>query len=132
LANTSLTIDDAMFETDVPGLWFMPAGRPNPRGPELLAGSRMRELRQQFLNMGAGWIIIYDSPPVLASNEAQSLAQHVSCILMVVRAGLTSPQTLKEALTIIGDTREISFVLNRVADAPGSAYGGYYQSEPTR
>ena len=128
---TDLLMDDSMdpfdvvLETSIKGLWFLPAGHASAQAPELIASARMTQLRERFAQADPARIVLYDSPPVLASNEAQALAQLIDKILMVVRAESTPPGTVREALSVIGEDRGVVCVLNGVRNAPGQDYYGY-------
>jgi len=126
LLDPSLDPLDVVFETDIRGFWFMPAGRLVGSAPELLASSRMREVRERIAAADPGRVMLFDSPPILASNEAQALTQMIDRVLMVVRAGSTSPDTLKAALAVIGESREFDCVFNGVQRIGGKTYYDYY------
>ena len=66
MSTTSLTAPT------VDGLFFVPAGKWHEHSPELIAGSRMAEVIDDLGERVGNGIVILDSPPLLATNEAQA------------------------------------------------------------
>jgi protein-tyrosine kinase len=114
-----------ILDTTIEGLWFLPAGKPNPNAPELVASRRMRQVCKIIAARDPRRIVLFDSPPVLASNEAQALCSHIQNILLIVRADYTSPETLADTLRVLGEKR-ISCVLNRTPQSATSPFYGTY------
>jgi polysaccharide biosynthesis transport protein len=74
---------EAIIETEVPGLFFMPCG-PKPSNPaELLTSNRLGEvfdiLREQFD------LIIIDTPPMLAVTDPSAVAARVDGVILTIR-----------------------------------------------
>ena len=88
--------DPPVYETEMKGLYVMPAGRREPNSPESLPGTRMRTLLQSAI--GRFDLIILDTSPVLAAADAAILAALSDQVLLVVRAGSTSRTLVREAL----------------------------------
>jgi len=116
-----------LLATDTPGFRLLPAGTPDPSAPELLASQRMHELLEWLRENCSDCIVLFDSPPLLATNEAQVLAQSAGQILLVICADRTSQADVKEAVALIEDGKSIKCVLNQVNwITSGNRYGGYY------
>jgi protein-tyrosine kinase len=129
LLDRTLDPVDVIVETDIPGLWFLPSGRPSAQSPELLASARMREVLSLIHAADASRVVLFDSPPLLASNEGQALGQLLHDILLIVRAQSTNPAVVSEALSTIPEGKSVSLVLNRMTKPHGRAfYGEYYKS----
>jgi exopolysaccharide/PEP-CTERM locus tyrosine autokinase len=127
LVDPSLDLYDVILETSIDGLWFLPAGYSNPLAPELLASHRLKEIMQQIAARDPRRVILFDSPPLLATNEAQALGQHIRNVLMVVRAESTAPALVAEALAGLGEGKQVNCVLNRAPrNLSNSYYGSYY------
>jgi Mrp family chromosome partitioning ATPase len=71
LTDTSRDVSTITYQTDVEGLYFVPAGTWNPHAPEFFAGSRMPQLMDALSRRVGRGVVIFDSPPLLATNEAQ-------------------------------------------------------------
>ena len=127
LDDTSLDISSATYQTDVEGLFFIPAGKWHEHSPEFFAGSRMPQIIEALSRRVGNGVIILDSPPLLATNEAQAATRFVGQVLLVVRADDTEQQAVQDAIALVEKSTPISAVLNRVeASALSRYYGQYY------
>lgn len=119
---------NAVMATDVEGLRVMAAGRRHDQVPELMASQRMRDLIAELAARNRERVIIFDSSPLLATNESQVLAKLVGQVLMVVRANSTPRPAVEEAVALLDRNRSINLVLNqtRTLFGLGTYYSGYY------
>ena len=125
LTDDSVDIESLILRTDVPGLHFLPAGRcEGDVATELLASARMQETVLRLESHASNRVVLFDSPPLLLTNEARVLTSLVGQVILVVRAGVTPQQAVLEAIGYIGEDKPIGLVLNQSkANAPGSYYG---------
>ncbi|MCG8124123.1 MAG: protein tyrosine kinase, partial [Candidatus Thiodiazotropha taylori] len=70
--------------------------------------------------------IIFDSSPILATREAAVLNQHMGQILLVVEAGETPVDAIKDSLSRLDQEKAIGLVLNKSREDKGSNYYGTY------
>ena len=91
---------------------------------ELIGSSRMQALMDELKNRYDDRYIIFDAPPLLDVADALAFAPLVDCIIVVVGAGITSKQNLKEALALLPQEKIAGFVLNRF-QGPNKQYGRY-------
>jgi Mrp family chromosome partitioning ATPase len=126
LRDTSLVLDNIVYSTNVPQLEFVPAGARQDNAPELLAGNRAQAVVDALCARAAPGVVIIDSPPVLATNEAQVMSRYAGQVLMVVRADSTEQRVLTEALSLIDRSRPVSAMLNRVEPSLVSRYYSHY------
>ena len=126
LDNPSMDVDEVTYRTTVEGLLFVPAGKWHEHSPELIAGSRMPQIIQDLGRRVGNGIVIVDSPPLLATNEAQAATRYVGHVLMVVRADRTEQKAVLDALTLIDKSTPVSAVLNGVETSMLSKYYGHY------
>jgi len=114
------------YQTDVKGLFVVPSGKWHHQAPEFFAGTRMPQIIEELIRRVGNGVIVLDSPPLLATNEAQVMTRYVGQVLFVVRADDTEQRAVREAMALIDDRASISAVLNRVQpSAVGSYYGQY-------
>lgn len=130
LEDESLTLDDIIYPTDVEGLLFVPAGTGGESGPELLASRRMTQVCAELAEYVHDGVVLFDSSPLLLSNESQVLSRLVGQVLLVVRADVTEQRLVREAVGLLDRTKLISTVLNDVqrtgiGDDPMSYGYGY-------
>lgn len=126
LEDTRMDVREVTYQTDVPGLFFVPAGRWNDHSPEFFAGSRMPQVILELSRRVGNGVIVFDSPPLLATNEAQAVTRYVGQVLMVVRADDTEQQAVIDALQLVDRGAQVKAVLNRVTASMASRYYGHY------
>ena len=110
---------------------FMPAGRKPATALGAVEWSKARSAFK-FLSQQFG-IVLLDSPPVLAVNDALLFAKIVDAVLLVVRTGnadLDEIRRVKEQLGAVG-TPLVGAVLNRfeskIHGPSKRPYSGYYR-----
>ncbi len=129
LQDKQLKLSDVLIKTDIAKLTILPAGRTYKRATELLASEAMTRLVEDIGNRYPDRIIVFDSPPILATSEASVLATHMGQIVMVVEAERTSQEAVREALSHIQSCEVVSMLLNKATPTPGADYYyGYYGS----
>lgn len=132
LADPRMSASEVIVSTDVMGLSILPAGRRNPLSTELLASRKMEYLLDELTRTIPNRIIVFDSPPLLATSEAQVLADSMGQIVFVVSAGKTQQHDVAAALETLDQSKSINCVLNRATasdadDYYGDYYGSYYK-----
>lgn len=122
-----LDISDVMLRTNIEKLSLIPSGQLHDRCTELLASARMRDIIAELSSRYEDRILIFDSPPLLATTEAVMLASHMGQVVFVVQAGRTRRQLVDSALELMGGRGRVGLVLNRATPRLGSAeFGSYY------
>jgi exopolysaccharide/PEP-CTERM locus tyrosine autokinase len=129
LLDTDVQLSDAIVNTDLPKLRVLPAGRIHSQSTELLASEQMEQLARELSQRYPDRVILFDSPPLLATSQASVLAHLMGQILMVVEAGRTPQHVVKEAVALLDDTKVIGMALNKSPRSYNKEiYGGYYGS----
>jgi exopolysaccharide/PEP-CTERM locus tyrosine autokinase len=136
LLDESRSIEEMLVRTDLNDLQILPAGRRHPQATELLASYRMVEIVEELATRYPDRIILLDSPPLLITNEAVALASQVGQIALVVEAGKTDQNTLRQALELLDSRKAINAILNKSWHSMRIAYRGseygYYSYEGTQ
>ncbi|WP_317205153.1 XrtA-associated tyrosine autokinase [Janthinobacterium sp.] len=126
LLSEELELSDVILKTNVPTLSILPAGRSNKHATELLASRSMSNLLSEIANRYADRIVIFDSPPLLITSEANVLAAQMGQVVLVVEAETTTQHAVKEALRQIEGCAHINLIYNKTKGFPGGDYYGYY------
>lgn len=127
LEDPRLNVGDVMLRTNIDKLSLLPAGSFHRMAPELLASERMRTIMDELASRYSDRIIIFDSPPLLATSEPTVLARQVGQIIFVVEAERTSEVGVRTALGLIADCPEVAMVLNKSRSVLGThSFGSYY------
>jgi receptor protein-tyrosine kinase len=129
LIDEAMDLPEVMLRTNVPNLRILPAGRRHIHSTELLASEAMQRLTEELAHRYPDRVVIFDSPPLLATTEASVLAQWMGQVVMVVESEKTTKQELNEALSLLGDNEKVvGLVLNKSRATLGTDYYGYYGS----
>jgi len=129
LTRDDLDFADALVHTNVEKLTILPAGSRHRRSTELLASEQMASLLREIATRYPDRIIIFDSPPLLATTQARVLATNMGQIIMVVAADSTSQHAVNQALATIESCEIVMMVLNKASRTDVGAYYGYYPND---
>ena len=125
LIDDQLDLAEVLVDTNVPSLTVLPAGNQHHLSTELLAGENMQRLAVELSRRYPDRVVIFDSPPLLATTESSVLARLMGQVVMVVEAGRTQQSQVKEALALLDPNQIVGFVLNKTRGFLGPDYYGY-------
>ena len=132
LIDPSIEIEDVLVATDLHGILVLPAGYKHPEATELLASRRMRNLASTLSERFANRAVIFDTPPLLLTNEAQVLAGIAGQLVFVIEARKSSQDSVVRAVSLLDRSKPVNAILNKSRSASGSGYHsddyGYYPS----
>jgi capsular exopolysaccharide synthesis family protein len=123
-------MDDVLYETDHPGLLFIPAGVLPPAPSTLLDAARSRMLFAEATQRAS--MVIVDTPPLSVGAEAATLAASADGALMVVDTRISSKaavRRVRQQLSVVGASL-LGVVVNRVKSLTDiGAYAYRYEAE---
>lgn len=129
LADETIDFADTLIRTDIDNLTLMPAGKTYPRANEMLASRDMEQLVAEMSARYPDRIILFDTPPLLATSEASVLAEHMGQIVFVVEAENTPQDATVRAIEQLQGCDVVLPLLNKTKPLPGMRYTqGYYGS----
>jgi protein-tyrosine kinase len=123
LTDPDTRFSDVLLGTNVERLTLLLAGTPHSGASELLASEAMTRLLAEVSSRYADRIVVFDSPPLLATTESRVLATHIGQVVLVVEAERTTHAALQSALSTVESCPAVFTLLNR---APESKVGAYY------
>jgi len=126
LTTPDLGLAEVLMKTNVPRLDLLLAGTPHKNASELLASAAMNELLQGLSTRYPDRIILFDSPPLLATTESRVLAAHMGQVVMVVEAERTTQGVLESALATVEACPVVMTLLNKAPQSETGSYYGYY------
>ena len=123
-----IPLQDLMLKTNIPKLTILPAGRHYSNLTELVASEQMRNLTFELATRYEDRVVVFDSPPLLATSGASVLTGLMGQVVMVVEAVRTSQSALQDALRLLAGHSNVGMVLNksRMRAKTGQNYGYYY------
>ena len=105
-------ISELLLKTKIAKLSILSSGTTRDNPVELVGSKRMESLVDELRNRYSDRYIIIDSSPLLATTEPSVLTKLVDGIIVVVRAGSTPRETVKQALSTIDPAKIMGVVLN--------------------
>ncbi|MCC6610754.1 MAG: tyrosine-protein kinase family protein [Burkholderiales bacterium] len=125
LTTPSLDVGDVLLKTNVERLSILPAGTAHDRASELLASDAMARLLGDLATRYPERIVLFDSPPLLATTESRALASHMGQIVVVIEADRTPKGTVEDALSKLESCPVVMTVLNKAVESELGSYYGY-------
>lgn len=119
-------LDQAVYATNIPRLSIIPAGAYPETLDELLASDLMEELVRTLGEQNRERVIVFDAPPLLVTTEAAVLSRHLRQVLMVVEANRTPKDAVTQAVSELGDHRNVMLMLNKATGSGRYGYGYSY------
>jgi exopolysaccharide/PEP-CTERM locus tyrosine autokinase len=127
LKDPNCDVSDVILDTQNPKLKIIPAGTSSSKSTELLASQAMEKLLTELAARYQDRIILFDSPPILATSEARVLNHLMGQILLVIEAGKTPVNAVSDSLSRLNQEKAIGLILNKARDSKvGNYYGTYY------
>lgn len=123
LRDPSKRLNDVEIGTGIPGLTVIPAGQRGHDSPELLSSNRMMRLTAE-MQKATNRLFVFDSTPILLTNESRALSEMAGQIAFVVRAGFTPKDAVKSALGFLPKDTYTGIILNYKVTHEGDEY--YY------
>ena len=118
-------VSNFLVKTELEKLSLLPGGTLPENPTEMIGSQRMAALVQELKTRYDDRFIILDATPLLATAEPDVLAKLVDGVLIVVRAGMTPRETIKQALSFLDKDKILGVVLNDV-NFKYSALGARY------
>jgi len=119
-------ISDFLIKTDLDKLSVILSGATPVNPTEVIGSKRMAALVEELKTRYDDRFIIFDSTPLLATSESGVLAKLVDGVILVVRAGSTPRETIKQALTFLETDRILGVVLNQIEFKSSALFKRYF------
>ena len=125
-------LEDAIYETNIPGAWFMPVGQVVSNSLSLLNTSRLSEMLGHLKN-NFDYVLV-DAPPVGTVVDAAVIAKFCDGVLLAVGYNKTNRKELVDAKHQLARSgcEILGAVLNQVDLDKLSAKKYYYKSYYTK
>jgi len=120
---------DYALRTSVERLRILPAGVPCDGASDLFSFARVGPLLAAINSALGGHIAIVDTAPILLSSDTPVLMDSAGQVLLVVRAGHTLQDSVKDAVSRIKESVPVGVVLNDWDPLLASERQAYYGYE---
>jgi protein-tyrosine kinase len=119
------SVDDIIYSPGIERLAIVPNFQAIADSSEMLTTPRMTELLQALERETPRRIIIFDLPPLLASDDVLAFAPQIDSMLLVVAEGATNRAALESAKETLSEMNLLGVVLNRSAETSDTDYYAY-------
>lgn len=119
---------EVLIKTGIGKLVVLPAGRSVSNPVELFTSQKMSELLHELKHRYPDRYVIIDTPPLLPFAETRHLSHLVDGVVFVVKEGLASMESVKDALEALKGANLLGLVYNEAAiDRADDRYNYHYR-----
>jgi protein-tyrosine kinase len=112
----SAGLDSALVDGGIRRLYFAFNTIAHQHSAELLTSPRMRQFVEELKHHDPNGIVIYDTPPLLAADDALAFLPQVDCLLLIAAQGETKREDLAKSIGLLEETNLLGVVLNKSVD----------------
>lgn len=103
---------DVLYDTGVPRLRLLPAGKVRETGAEYFSTFRMRLMLDSLRSRYTDRYVLLDSPPVIGAPDARILADLADVVVLVAGYGRDTPSTIAQAASSFDPAKFAGVVFN--------------------
>ena len=107
------TITESLVNPSLDRFVILPTAIPVKHSSEVLSSRKVSNLITEFRERYAERIVIFDLPPLLATDDAMIMLKQVDCVLVVVGNGMVSKTDLEESMRYIDKEKLLGTILNK-------------------
>jgi len=120
-------LSEILVNSEIEKLRIILAGSPTRKSSELIRSKRMGEFLKSLREFGDNTYIVIDSPPIISTTDPSLLSKMVDGVILVVRAGYTSRESVQSAIKSIDRQKIIGVVFNQMDIKPSTYFSEYYR-----
>jgi len=117
-------LDKILVNPGIGRFVILPGNKQIKNSSEIIASVRMEHLVQDFKTRYPSRLVVFDLPPLLASDDVLVFLPYVDAVLLVIEEGKTVIEDVKRAVQILGPEKLLGTVLNKSEDVV-STYSYY-------
>ncbi len=126
LESDSIPLSDIILQTELKGLRIIPAGKAHRFSTELLASDRMIGLSRELSARYSDRIVIFDTPPILVTTQAEVLASQMGQVVLVIAADTTPKSFVNESVKRLQNCSDVVLaLLNKSHESSKIGHYGY-------
>jgi protein-tyrosine kinase len=122
-----VSLSEILLHSETGKLQVIPAGSSTRKSSELIRSRKMGELIESLKGLGDNTYIVIDSPPIMATADPSLLSKMVDGIVLVIRAGYTSRESVQGAIKSIDRQKIIGVVFNQIDAKPSTYFSEHYR-----
>jgi Mrp family chromosome partitioning ATPase len=110
-------LSSAMFNPGIQRLVILPSVGPVENSSELLTSPKMQRLVGELKSRYPSRFLLFDLPPLLATDDALAFLPAVDAVLLVVQDGETTEEELRRTSELLENIPVVGTVLNRCRES---------------
>jgi protein-tyrosine kinase len=118
------SIDEIVYDIGLPRLAVIPSMRAVAHSSEHLTSPRMLDLLHALDKEAPRRIMIFDMPPLMASDDVLAFSPQADAVLLIVSEGMTKRSELHGAGEVLSEMNLLGVVLNRSRERNDNSYYG--------
>lgn len=127
IADSSVSINEILYRTNIPSLYFVPAGAKSDQANELISGQRMKDVLSQLSSISNNTLLLFDTSPILLTSESKVMASYADFVILMVRSGVTPKLAVSDSIRALQEIGvRFGVVLNDAKSNLFTSYGYGY------
>lgn len=122
LLDGTASLPEVLVNPDIPRLVVLATKTPVTKSTETLSSKKVTELVKELRERYESRIVIFDLPPVLATDDAIALLPKIDCVLLVVANGMSTKQEIEDSIRLIPAENLLGTVFNKADVDPMTYY----------
>lgn len=114
---TDIPVADLLVNPGFDRLVVLPGKHTTSISSEMISLPKMTSLVDELKTRYQSRIVLFDLPPLLTSDDALLFMPHFDAALLVIEDGKTTPDEVRQSLSILDQTNLVGTVLNKVKGA---------------
>lgn len=112
------SISEILINPGIERLTILPGRGQAIGSSEILSGPRMKALVNDINKRNRSQIVIFDLPPVLATDDVLATMDLYDAVLVVVEEGKSQPDEIRQTLKLLANKHLLGTVLNKSKNSP--------------
>jgi capsular exopolysaccharide synthesis family protein len=125
--SNGVPLSEILINSEIEKLRIIQAGSSTRKSSELIRSRKMVELLQSLKELGDNTYVVIDSPPIMAAADPTLLSTMVDGVILVIRAGYTSRESVQTAIKSIDRQKIIGVIFNQLDVKPSTYFSEYYR-----
>ncbi len=117
-------LSDILISPEIDRLVILPGKGQVTDTAEMISGPKMRNLINEIKNRSQSRVIIFDLPPILASDDVLASIDYYDALLFVIEDGGNRADEIKKAVQMVANKPFLGTILNKSSNLPN--YQRYY------
>ncbi len=114
--NGQVELEEMLVNPGIPRLVVLPNNKAYKDSSTLMSSNKMKGFVEDVKDRYASRIVIFDLPPLLATDDALAFLPNVDCVLLVVGNGMCSKSEIEESMRLLSSKNFLGTVLNKSDD----------------